>query len=238
MRAFGSSRIQRKRGRVEAEDSFATRQQERVVARAAHQAAERPGARRARGARADRSPGRSGGRGGPSRSRNHTRPVSGTHSAFSSKAPRQSTTSSGVAIISVPPGRDSRARHLLTSNLFGRCHENHQCRSPLSPPAGDQGPHRQLAGRAADPHHHRCRDHRLGRGRRLPVGGQGDRRSADVPHHRHRPAPHPHRRGPDGDRAALAQDVPGHALLRPRRGGDPGHGRDRPRACGTSRARR
>ena len=31
---------------------------------------------------------------------------------------------------------------------------------------------------------------------------------------------------------ALAQDVPGHALLRPRGCGDPGHGRDRPRALG------
>ena len=98
--------------------------------------------------------------------------------------------------------------------------------------ARDQGAHRQLAGRAADPHHHRCRHRRLGRGRRLPLGGQGDRRGAHVAHARHRPAPHPHRRGSDGDRAALGQDVPGHALLRPRGCGDPGHGRDRPRLVG------
>ena len=64
------------------------------------------------------------------------------------------------------------------------------------------------------------------------MGGQGDRRGADVAHDRHRPAPDPHRRGSDGDRAALAQDVPGHALLRPRGCGDPGHGRDRPRPVG------
>ena len=40
------------------------------------------------------------------------------------------------------------------------------------------------------------------------------------------------RRGPARDRPAVAQDVPGHAVLRARGRGDPGDGRDRPRALG------
>ena len=159
-------------------------------ARAARQAAQRAWCRRARGARAGRSPGRSGARAGSEQVEEPEQPGLG-HPQRRSRARRRGSRPRARALrpFPIPPGRDSRAPHLLASNPSGRCHENHQCRSPLPPPARDQGAHRQLAGRAADPHHHRRRDHRLGRGRRLPVGGQGDRRGAHVAHDRHRPAP-------------------------------------------------
>ena len=110
--------------------------------------------------------------------------------------------------------------------------EDHGRRGALPAPPGDQGADRQLAGRAPDPRLDGRRHHRLGRGRRLPVGREGDRRGADVPHDRHRPEAGPRRRGPDGDRPPLDQDVRGDPLLRPRGCGDPGDGRDRPGALG------
>jgi Mandelate racemase / muconate lactonizing enzyme, N-terminal domain len=55
-----------------------------------------------------------------------------------------------------------------------------------------------------------------GRGRRLPLRHQGGDRGADVAHARDRSAAAADRRGPARDRGAVAQDVSGHALLRPR----------------------
>ena len=65
-----------------------------------------------------------------------------------------------------------------------------------------------------------------------PYVDQGDHRGADVAHPGDRPARAAARRGPARDRPAVAQDVSGHAVLRPRGRGDPGDGRDRPGALG------